>query len=71
MISTICIFIYHVEEIAYLGSFGQIPHVDVAIMASRQHYAGVKRVSLHHEHLVIMTLKKTEHQYSVSMSKAI
>lgn len=46
----------HVEEVANFGSFGQIPHVNVAIMASRQHDAGVKWVSLHYKHLIIVTL---------------
>lgn len=46
----------HVEEVADFGSFGQIPHVNVAIMSSRQHDTGVKWVSLHYKHLVIVTL---------------
>lgn len=46
----------HVEEVADFGSFGQIPHVNVAIVASRQHDTGVEWVSLHYKHLVIVTL---------------
>lgn len=50
---------YHVEEVADLGSFGQVPHVDVAIVSSRQHDAGVEGVSLHHKHLVVVALERT------------
>lgn len=50
---------YHVEEVADLGSFGQVPHVNVAIMASRQYDAAVKWVSLHNKHLIIVTLEES------------
>lgn len=49
---------YHVEKVANLDPFGQVPHIYVAIMASRQQDAGVKRVSLHNKHLIIMTLEE-------------
>lgn len=49
---------YHIEEVTNLCSFGQVPHVNVPIVASRQHDAGVEWVSLHDKHLVIMTLEE-------------
>lgn len=49
---------YHIEEVTNLCSFGQVPHVNVSIVASRQHDAGVKWVSLHDKHLVIVTLEE-------------
>lgn len=49
---------YHIEEVTNLYSFGQVPHVNVPIVASRQHDAGVEWVSLHDKHLVIMTLEE-------------
>lgn len=55
---------YHVEVVADLGSFGQVPHVNVAIMAGRKHDAGVKWVSLQHKHLIIMTLEQRDHKHS-------
>lgn len=48
---------YHIEEVSDLGSFFQVPDVNVSIMASREHDTGVKRVSLQHKDLVIVTLK--------------
>ena len=53
---------YHVEVVADLGSFGQVPHVNVAIVAGRQHDAGVKWVSLQHKHLIIVALEQRERE---------
>lgn len=66
-----CRINYHVEEVADLGSFCQVPHVNVAIVTGRQHDAGVKRVSLHHKHLIIVTLEQKRAQTlgEVSWSK--
>lgn len=49
---------YHIEEVTNLCSFGQVPHINVPIVASRQHDAGVEWVSLHDKHLVIVTLEE-------------
>lgn len=49
---------YHIEEVTNFCAFGQVPHVNVPIVASRQHDPGVQRVSLHDKHLVIMTLEE-------------
>lgn len=49
---------YHVKEISDLGSSGQVPDVNVAIVARREHDARIRRVSLKHKHLVIVTLEE-------------
>lgn len=58
-----CLISYHVEEVSDLGSFGQVPDVNVAIMAGREHDAGIKWVSLQHKHLIIVTLGQKEHKH--------
>lgn len=49
---------YHIEEVTDLCSFGQVPHVDIPVVAGRQQDAGVEWVSLHDKHLVIVALGK-------------
>lgn len=53
---------HHVEEVPNFVAFAEIPDVDVAVMAGRQHDAPVEGVGLQDEDLVIVTLQPIKAQ---------
>lgn len=48
---------YHVEIMLCFCALCNVPYEDVAIMTSRQHYPGIKRMGLQDKYFIRMPLK--------------
>lgn len=53
---------YHVKEVPNFVSFAEVPDVDIAVMAGRQHDAPVKGVGLQDKNFIVVTLKPIKAQ---------
>lgn len=47
---------HHVEEVSNFAAFAEVPDVEVAVVACRQHDAPVKGVGLQNKDLIVVTL---------------